>query len=140
MKQVERTMRKDGLAMFGKKFSCPELSCRSGDTFEIRFWPHDETEIYVYENGSCIAAATDINTWTSEQRTDFFQKRNRRVVEAKRRVREAKRAAAIRFPSTGPPMSARPSKGPSQGPPKRVSRSIETLAFGVIDGTFPVED
>jgi putative transposase len=146
MKVSARKVTKNGISMFGKYFTCAQISARKGDVLEVRYWPHDPREIYLYEGGSLIGTAVEPLEMTQEEKQEFWVERDRQVREANRRVREQKRAHRLAFAplvesGKDPDLVAVGAGGRLDTTARTPSgaKQIVDLAFGPIDESFPVE-
>jgi putative transposase len=149
MKVAERRVTKNGVAMFGKHFMCPEIAVRKGEVLQVRYWPHDQREIYLFQDGVPIGVATDpLVAMDQDAKRRFWTERDRQVKEATRAVRRQKVAHRMSY---GPVVSAeaepelvsvgkarRRSDGETARKP--VSEAAVALAFGEIDYSFPVDE
>lgn len=97
MKAEQRKVTKNGVSMFGRYYICPEIATRKGDSVEVRYWPHDEREIYLFVDGVKIGTAINPISMTPGQQQEFVAERNRQLRAAKARVREVKRNRTRRF-------------------------------------------
>jgi putative transposase len=146
MKGVDRKVSKNGIAMFGKYFSSPEISVRKGDKLEVRFIPHDHREIFLFEHGRYLGTAVDPDDWTDDEKLAYYEDRTRKTQEAKARVRKSKRRnRMVAHPVTGATaipqvtVNRRPAKEITSDRPTKVSSQTEIIAFGDIDASYPEE-
>ncbi|MFI0743336.1 Mu transposase C-terminal domain-containing protein [Streptomyces sp. NPDC021100] len=87
---TERTVQKDGINFRSLSYLAPELHGRGGQRVEIRYMPHDDRTIEVFQRGKHLCTAYPTGQLTAEQ-TEAFRAHAR--AEAERLGRERRRAS-----------------------------------------------
>lgn len=108
---VERIVQKDGINFGGLAYVAPELYGRGGQRVQIRYMPHDDRSIEVYDGETHLCTAFPTGQLTAAQ-TDAFREHARGEAERlgrerRRATRQARRTLA---PMTGdgtPPAESR---------------------------------
>ncbi|MFJ9079366.1 Mu transposase C-terminal domain-containing protein [Streptomyces sp. NPDC102278] len=87
---AQRTVQKDGINFAGLAYVAPELYGRGGQRVQIRYMPHDDRSIEVYDGETHLCTAFPTGQLTAAQ-TDAFREHAR--AEAERLGRERRRAS-----------------------------------------------
>lgn len=99
---VERTIQKDGIHFRSLAYIAPELHGRGGENVQVRYMPHDDRFIEVYQDGAHLCTAHPQGQLTAQQ-TEAFRAHAR--AETKRlsaaRRRATKRTRTELVPLTG---------------------------------------
>jgi putative transposase len=93
----ERTIVKDGIHFHGLIFVAPELNARVGERVAIRYTPHDDRRIEIFEGEQWLATALPQNALSPEDRDRVLEQRRADAQEQGRRQRRASRQARVRL-------------------------------------------
>ncbi|GGV45261.1 hypothetical protein GCM10010293_53150 [Streptomyces griseoflavus] len=146
---TDRTIQKDGISFRSLTYVAPELYGRGGQRVQIRYMPHDDRSIEVYDGPKHLCTAYPTGQLTPEQ-TDAFRAHARAEAERlgrerRRATRQARRTLA---PMTGD--SAAPAESrlvPAADGQVRTRRDRDaalaarasTSLLGLIDPTAPAD-
>ena len=145
MKHETRVVTKNGISVMGKYFTCREISTRKGDRIGVRWVPHDDREIYLFDDDRYFATAVDPFAMTNEEKLAYVIDRKERRTQAKARVRRALRPnRMIALPATAAGVdpvvvvSSRLKEVATQRSGK-VNPKTEIVAFGDLAQSYPEE-
>jgi putative transposase len=93
----ERTIVKDGIHFHGLIFVAPELNARVGERVAIRYTPHDDRRIEIFEGERWVATALPQDALSPEDRDRVLDQRRADAQEQGRRQRRASRQARVRL-------------------------------------------
>lgn len=93
----ERTILKDGIHFHGLIFIAPELNGRVGDKVQVRYMPHDDRRIEVFQGERWLCSAKPQNALSPEERDRVLDQRRADADEQARRQRRASRRARVRL-------------------------------------------
>jgi putative transposase len=147
MKSGSLTIQKDGIHLAGRTYASEETICRKGDRVTVRYWPHDQRKVYVFDNAGkvFIGVASNTSEMTSDEKVAIWQSRQEQLRAANREVRRAKRAARPTFEPTTEAgkdpevVYVRPGRRDRKLPRVDSSASVRALAFPGVDESFSVE-
>lgn len=99
----ERTVQKYGVRHNNLHYQAPELHGRGGEKVAIRYMPHDDRWIDVYQNGEYLCTATSQRHMTEQQREEYRAAGREQDAELRRqRHRNARITRTVLAPMTGP--------------------------------------
>ena len=117
-----RRVLKDGVHFDGETFTCPQIIGIVGEDVEVRYRPHDLSQIYVFRDGEFLATAKPASELSPDERAQFLTERKQWRKRSSSLQRKASKKLRQRIePHTGPSAGGRMlgPAAPSQEPPAR---------------------